>query len=651
MTKRTRKRNKWNVSYISGASFAENKKGFPPQIADSMTIFSIKPVHGILRNPNIQNFQIRGFKSQRSIKSDLESNSTLGAKIMKWFGAFPGQQDKGGALNLSRDHEFQALKSVMKRGEATPDDRVKLAFAEGYLEGHSRKSPERFLSWIRALQSIISFSLFLFIIMIIAYKLRSNDGNMFRFQFGDHLEVDAEMVRVTFSDVKGIDEAKGELQSVVDYLKNPGKFTALGGKLPKGVLLSGPPGTGKTLLARAVAGEAGVPFFHAAGPEFDEVLVGQGAKRVRDLFKAAKERAPCVIFLDEIDSVGSRRTNSVLHPYANQTINQLLSEMDGFHQNEGVIVLGATNRPKQLDPALLRPGRFDVQIDINRPDFMGRKDIFNLYLTKIIHRDLDVEKLSKATIGFTGADISNMVNQAALRAALVGADRVTMTHMDYAKQKIIMGPGRKRAMDEEINRIVAYHESGHALVAFHTKNAHNLYKVTILPAGQSLGHTSLLPKKDMDSYTKTELLANMDVCMGGRAAEELIFGSDKVSLGAFGDFTAANKIAEDMVTKFGMSEKFGFRVLSNGNKSNKLIESEVRNLLQESYDRAKTILKEHPKELKMLAEALLKYETLEFEDVKNLLSGKKMKVESAPAPRKITDITEDVPVDAPKNVL
>lgn len=353
-----------------------------------------------------------------------------------------------------------------------------------------------------------------------------------RIQIGSQVEVDPEEINVTFNDVKGCDEAKQELHEVVEFLKNPEKFSTLGGKLPKGVLLVGPPGTGKTLLARAVAGEAGVPFFHAAGPEFDEVLVGQGARRVRDLFKSAKERAPCVIFIDEIDSVGAKRTNSVLHPYANQTINQLLSEMDGFHQNEGVIVLGATNRRDDLDPALLRPGRFDVQVVVPVPDFSGRKEIISMYLDKILHKDIDIPMLARGTTGFTGADLENMINQAALRAAIDGAEVVTMKHLENARDKVLMGPERKaRLPDEEANQITAYHEAGHAVVGYYTQESHPLHKVTIMPRGPSLGHTAYLPKKERYHVTKQQLLAMMDTAMGGRAAEELIFGAEKVTSG------------------------------------------------------------------------------------------------------------------------
>uniref|UniRef100_A0A7G3AZ04 Putative secreted metalloprotease n=2 Tax=Lutzomyia longipalpis TaxID=7200 RepID=A0A7G3AZ04_LUTLO len=467
----------------------------------------------------------------------------------------------------------------------------------------------------------------------------STSGSVFRIQLGNQVEVDPEEISVTFEDVKGCDEAKQELKEVVEFLKNPDKFSNLGGKLPKGVLLVGPPGTGKTLLARAIAGEAGVPFFHAAGPEFDEVLVGQGARRVRDLFKAAKERAPCVIFIDEIDSVGAKRTNSVLHPYANQTINQLLSEMDGFHQNEGVIVLGATNRRDDLDQALLRPGRFDVEVVVPTPDFGGRKEILTLYLAKILHKDIDIDTLARGTTGFTGADLENMVNQAALRAAIDGAEVVTMKHLESARDKVLMGPEKKaRVPDEEANKITAYHEGGHAIVAYFTKESHPIHKVTIMPRGPSLGHTSYIPEKERYHVTKAQLLAMMDTMMGGRAAEELVFGPENITSGAGSDLKQATSIATHMVKDWGMSERVGLRTIegakglqpseSLGPNTVEQVDAEIKKILSDSYERAKAILKAHPKEHKALAEALLKYETLDSEDVKAIMGGSKISQES-----------------------
>lgn len=438
--------------------------------------------------------------------------------------------------------------------------------------------------------------------------------------------VSPEDINVTFQDVCGVDEAKQELQEIVEFLRDPQKFSKLGGKLPRGVLLVGPPGTGKTLLARAVAGEAGVPFFHAAGPEFDEILVGQGARRVRDLFSTAKIRAPCVVFIDEIDSVGGKRTNSVLHPYANQTINQLLSEMDGFHQNEGVIVLGATNRREDLDRALLRPGRFDVEVQVPVPDLKGREEILSLYLKKVkLAPEVEPKLIAKRTVGFTGADLENLVNQAALRAAIENQSAVSMKYFELARDRALMGPERKnKIMDEEENRNTAYHEAGHALVSLYTKDATPLHKVTILQRGSVLGHTAFVPEKDIHTRNKSQLLAMMDCSMGGRVSEELIFGAEKVTSGASQDFKSATSIATTMVKHYGMSEKVRiffavkscFQILSilfhshsqigvrffeendaqfgpvnnMSDSTNELIDSEIKRLLQVSLLKLKLVM-------------------------------------------------------------
>lgn len=572
-------------------------------------------------------------------------NPTIGTRLREAFGlsytgsnplGYPGissaSVDKVGSFNQP-EVEAEKMKVLISDETMSVEEqhRVKVAFAEGYLAGSGQKAPGRTMKWLKVIQQLLTIVIFL---AIFVSFMASASGSVFRIQLGNQVEVDPEEIHVTFEDVKGADEAKQELKDVVEFLKNPEKFSALGGKLPKGVLLVGPPGTGKTLLARAVAGEAGVPFFHAAGPEFDEILVGQGARRVRDLFKAAKDRAPCVIFIDEIDSVGAKRTNSVLHPYANQTINQLLSEMDGFHQNEGVIVLGATNRRDDLDKALLRPGRFDVEVNVPTPDYIGRKEILDLYLGKVLSKDIDVEILARGTTGFTGADLENMVNQAALRAAIDGADSVTMKYLENARDKVLMGPERKtRIPDEEANMITAYHEGGHAIVAYFTKDSHPLHKVTIIPRGPSLGHTAYIPEKERYHVTKSQLLAMMDTMMGGRAAEELVFGPDKITSGASSDLKQATAIAIHMVKDWGMSEKVGLRTHDGNNSgivvvnelspsTNDQIDSEIKRIMTESYERAKNILKTHQREHKMLAEALLKYETLDAEDIKSIMTGK-----------------------------
>lgn len=479
------------------------------------------------------------------------------------------------------------------------------------------------------------------VIVTLVYSVIGGESPFKRAILGRNVfEVQPEEIDVSFSDVKGCDESKQELADIVEFLKNPNRFGRLGGKLPKGVLLVGPPGTGKTLLARAVAGEAGVPFFHASGSEFDEILVGQGARRVRDLFEKAKQRTPCVIFIDEIDSVGGKRSNSVLHPYANQTINQLLSEMDGFNQNEGVIVMGATNRANDLDKALLRPGRFDVQVTVAVPDYKGRKELFEHYLKKVrASIDLDIDTLCRSTVGFTGADIENLVNQAALKAATDNMDLVTQSTLEFARDKILMGPERRtRLPDEEQNLMTAYHEGGHALVAYYTEKANSLHKVTIVSRGNSLGHTSTLPDRDLYSQTKEQLQAAIDVMLGGRVAEELIYGSDRVTTGCEDDLRKANYLATKMVKNLGMSDKIGMRVIREDESQNQivlsncsdatseLVESEISRFLDESRERVKDVLTKHRNELKLLAEALLKYETLEAAEVKLVIEGKDPKL-------------------------
>jgi len=599
----------------------------------------------LVGRPFLFDVHVRGFKTERNIMAERVRNPTFSTRLREVFGlSFAGSSpgvppvistgsvEKLGSVNQPEvDAEKIKVLITDETLSAEEQQRVKVAFAEGYVAGSGQRTPGRTLKWLKIIQQLLTIVIFL--ALFISF-MASTTGSVFRIQIGNQVEVDPEEIHVTFDDVKGVDEAKQELKDVVEFLKNPEKFSALGGKLPKGVLLVGPPGTGKTLLARAVAGEAGVPFFHAAGPEFDEILVGQGARRVRDLFKAAKDRAPCVIFIDEIDSVGAKRTNSVLHPYANQTINQLLSEMDGFHQNEGVIVLGATNRRDDLDKALLRPGRFDVEVNVSTPDYIGRKEILDLYLGKVLSKDIDVEILARGTTGFTGADLENMVNQAALRAAIDGADSVTMKYLENARDKVLMGPERKaRIPDEEANTITAYHEGGHAIVAYYTKDSHPLHKVTIIPRGPSLGHTAYIPEKERYHVTKSQLLAMMDTMMGGRAAEELVFGPDKITSGASSDLQQATSIAMHMVKDWGMSEKVGLRT-HDGNTSglvvvndlspstSDLIDAEIKRILTESYERAKTILRTHQREHKMLAEALLKYETLDAADIKAIMSGK-----------------------------
>ncbi|XP_068664588.1 ATP-dependent zinc metalloprotease FTSH 11, chloroplastic/mitochondrial isoform X1 [Aristolochia californica] len=425
----------------------------------------------------------------------------------------------------------------------------------------------------------------------------------------------------TFKDVKGCDDAKQELEEVVEYLKNPSKFTRLGGKLPKGILLTGAPGTGKTLLAKAIAGEAGVPFFYRAGSEFEEMFVGVGARRVRSLFQAAKKKAPCIIFIDEIDAVGSTRKQWEGH--TKKTLHQLLVEMDGFEQNEGIILMAATNLPDILDPALTRPGRFDRHIVVPNPDVRGRQEILELYLQdKPLADDVDVKALARGTPGFNGADLANLVNIAAIKAAVDGAEKLTAAQLDFAKDRIIMGTERKTMfLSEESKKLTAYHESGHAIVALNTDGAHPIHKATIMPRGSALGMVTQLPSNDETSVSKKQLLARLDVCMGGRVAEELIFGQEHITTGASNDLHQATELAQYMVSTCGMSDAIGPIYIKErpGSDMQSRLDAEVVKLLREAYDRVKRLLKKHEKALHALASALLEYETLAADDIKQIL--------------------------------
>lgn len=445
---------------------------------------------------------------------------------------------------------------------------------------------------------------------------------------------EAEGSNVKFSDVKGVSEAKAELEEIVEYLKDPSKFTRLGGKLPRGLLLTGPPGTGKTLLAKAIAGEAGVPFFFSSGSQFEEVYVGLGAKRVRELFEAAKKKAPAIIFIDEIDAVGGNRKlkdQSALK----MTLNELLVQLDGFDENNGIIVIGATNFMESLDTALLRPGRFDKHVAVPLPDVGGRKEILELYAKKTkLSKDVDLNVVARGTTGFSGADLYNLMNQAALKASVDGLNSITMSVLEYAKDKIMMGAERRTAViTPETAKCTAYHEAGHALVAILTDGAMPIHKATIMPRGQSLGMVTMLPDGDQTSQSFKEMVAFMDVCMGGRVAEELVFGEENVTSGAMSDIANATNAARNMVTKYGFSDAVGI-VYHGGSvgeesaspETRARIDSEVKKMTQASYERAKELLKKHQKAHHLLAETLLEYETLTGDEVRDLVKfGKKPK--------------------------
>ncbi|MCX7268465.1 MAG: ATP-dependent zinc metalloprotease FtsH [Sphingomonadales bacterium] len=445
--------------------------------------------------------------------------------------------------------------------------------------------------------------------------------------------------KVTFDDVAGIDEARDELQEIVEFLKDPQKFSRLGGKIPKGALLVGSPGTGKTLLARAIAGEAGVTFFSISGSDFVEMFVGVGASRVRDMFEQAKKNAPCIVFIDEIDAVGRSRGAGLgnQNDEREQTLNQLLVEMDGFEANEGIIIVAATNRPDVLDPALLRPGRFDRQVVVPRPDIDGRVKILEVHMRKVpLAPDVDGRVIARGTPGFSGADLANLVNEAALLAARRGKRLVAMQEFEDAKDKVMMGTERKSmVMTEDEKKMTAYHEAGHAIVSIHEVASDPIHKATIIPRGRALGMVMRLPERDNYSYHRDKMHANLSVSMGGRVAEELIFGYDKVSSGASSDIQYATSLARDMVTQWGMSDAMGplqYEERQEGylgygmsqrsamsDETAQKIDAEIRKLVEGGHKRATDLLTEHNNQLHLLANALLEFETLSGEEINQLL--------------------------------
>ena len=452
-----------------------------------------------------------------------------------------------------------------------------------------------------------------------------------------------DQVKVTFTDVAGVDEAKEEVSELVDFLRDPAKFQKLGGKIPRGVLMVGSPGTGKTLLARAIAGEAKVPFFTISGSDFVEMFVGVGASRVRDMFEQAKKHAPCIIFIDEIDAVGRHRGAGLGggHDEREQTLNQLLVEMDGFEGNEGIIVIAATNRPDVLDPALLRPGRFDRQVVVPLPDIRGREQILKVHMRKIpLDRNVEPSVIARGTPGFSGADLANLVNEAALFAARADRRTVDMEQFEKAKDKIMMGSERRSmVMSDEEKRLTAYHEAGHAIVGLLVPSHDPVYKVTIIPRGRALGVTMFLPEEDRYSYSKERLDSQISSLFGGRIAEELIFGPDSVTTGASNDIQRATELARNMVTRWGLSEKLGPLTYSEeegevflghsvtrhktvSDQTQDLIDEEVRNIIDRNYKRSAAILRENEQKLHVMADALIRYETIDTGQISDIMEGR-----------------------------
>jgi len=571
---------------------------------------------------------------------DLESLSVQGQR-------FEGRFKEDSYNNIKQSEEYQTLRRdfVVTGPKDGPSDSLLVKLEKLDLEDEGFKfqyKPEEQESFLHALIiSWLPMIVLLFLFFFFMRQVQGNSGRAMSFGKSRARMLNENQKKVTFADVAGVEEAKEELKEVVEFLKNPHKFTRLGGRIPKGVLLMGPPGTGKTLLARSVAGEADVPFFSISGSDFVEMFVGVGASRVRDLFEQAKKSSPCIIFIDEIDAVGRQRGAGLGggHDEREQTLNQLLVEMDGFEANEGVILIAATNRPDVLDPALLRPGRFDRRVVVSRPDVRGRAQILDVHTGKVpLGEDCDLEVIAKGTPGFSGADLENLVNEAALQAARQDQDFVMMNDFESAKDKVLMGAERKSMIvSENERRTTAYHEAGHALVALLLPGTDPVHKVTIIPRGRALGVTQQLPSEDRLSMTKDFAEKRIAILMGGRIAEEIIF--KQITTGAGQDIEVATDTARSMVCSWGMSEKLG--PLAYGQKDEQVflgrgsgggvrnyseqtareIDSEIHRFVSEGYDRAYKLIDENLDKLEAIAQALLDRETLEAHEVKLLAEG------------------------------
>lgn len=536
------------------------------------------------------------------------------------------QNNKVFATYLPMSQDPQLMKDLLEKGVT--------------VKGKPPEQPGLLMHLLNLLPWIILFAIWIY---VLRQQTGSGRGGAFSFGRSRARLLGEDQVKVTFADVAGVDEAKEEVKELVDFLRDPGKFQKLGGKIPQGVLLVGPPGTGKTLLAKAVAGEAKVPFFTISGSDFVEMFVGVGASRVRDMFEQAKKQAPCIIFIDEIDAVGRHRGAGLGggHDEREQTLNQLLVEMDGFQGNEGVIVIAATNRPDVLDNALLRPGRFDRQVVVGLPDIKGREQIIRVHMRKVpLGDDVNASVIARGTPGFSGADLANIVNEAALFAARANKRAVGMLEFEKAKDKVIMGTERRSmVMSESEKKLTAYHEAGHAIVGLLVPEHDPVHKVTIIPRGRALGVTMFLPEGDRYSYSKEHLESKISSLFGGRLAEALIFGPNQVTTGASNDIQKATELARNMVTKWGLSEKLG--PLTFGENEQEvflghavtrhkeisestfgIIDEEVHDIIDRNYRRAEQILKENIEKLHIMAQALIKFETIGIEQIQDIMEGK-----------------------------
>ncbi|CAG86073.2 DEHA2C07634p [Debaryomyces hansenii CBS767] len=669
----------YNISRILPRVFRKNafgvwprpsSIGFRPMIATNIRLISNSTANILQNQEQIANNDLNNAGAQGEFYKSLMNNNYPHLIVQRY--ETPGIASSPECTAIYID----ALNKIGKKGKAEQVSKSLMTSGAGISNGGplphgfgSRYEPVHVVVSESVITIISKWLKWLIPIALLTYGATNafnylvENGTIFKNSEVADKSVDVSQSTVRFKDVCGCDEARAELEEIVDFLKDPSRFTGLGGKLPKGVLLTGPPGTGKTLLARATAGEAGVPFFFMSGSEFDELYVGVGAKRIRELFGQAREKSPAIIFIDELDAIGGKR-NPKDQAYAKQTLNQLLVELDGFSQTSGIIIIGATNFPESLDKALTRPGRFDKEVIVELPDVRGRIDILKNHMENVeTAENVDPSIIARGTPGLSGAELMNLVNQAAVHASQLSAPAVDMNHFEWAKDKILMGAAKKKmVITEEARKNTAYHEAGHAIMAMFSQGATPLYKATILPRGRALGVTFQLPEMDKVDMTKKECFARLDVCMGGKIAEEMIHGPENVTSGCSSDLANATSVARAMVTSYGMSDNIGPVRLSDNweswsSKIRDMADNEVRDYLISSEDRTRKLLSQRQTELKRLAEGLLEYETLTRDEMEKLVRGEpinKTKVISntvikSPSSSPRPDILSDppsVPVEA-----